>query len=48
VEVQLEIALRLHFLKIVDYKQTQIAVEEIGRMLNGLITSLEPASDDEL
>jgi four helix bundle protein len=43
--VQLEIAQRLHFLKMTDYKHTQIAVEEIGRMLNGLITSLQP--DDE-
>jgi four helix bundle protein len=47
VEVQLEIAQRLRFLKIADYKQTQIAVEEIGRMLNGLIVSLEPDNDYE-
>src|SRR5687768_2617054 len=47
VEVQLEISQRLQFLKIADYKQTQVAVEEIGRMLNGLIISLEPVSDDE-
>jgi four helix bundle protein len=47
VEVQLEISQRLQFLKIADYKQTQVAVEEIGRMLNGLISSLEPVSDDE-
>jgi len=48
VEVQLEIALRLKFLKVADYSQTQIAVEEIGRMLNGLIISLDPVNDDEL
>ena len=48
VEVQLEIAQRLHFLKPADYKETQVAVEEIGRMLNGLIVSLQPVSDSEL
>lgn len=48
VEVQLEIAQRLRFLKMADYRQTQIAVEEIGRMLNGLIVSLEPDHDYEL
>ena len=47
VEVQLEIAQRLRFPRIGDYKQTQIAVEEIGRMLNGLIVSLEPIGDEE-
>jgi four helix bundle protein len=48
VEVQLEIAQRLRFLKMADYKHTQIAVEEIGRMLNGLIVSLQPDYDYEL
>lgn len=48
VEVQLEIAQRLRLLKMADYKQTQIAVEEIGRMLNGLIVSLQPDGDAEL
>ena len=48
VEVQLEIAKRLRFLKVADYNHTQIAVEEIGRMLNGLIVSLEPENDHEL
>ena len=47
VEVQLEIAQRLRFLKMADYKQIQIAVEEIGRMLNGLIVSLQPDDDSE-
>ena len=46
-EVQLEIAQRLRFLKMADYKQTQSTVEEIGRMLNGLIVSLEPDNDYE-
>jgi four helix bundle protein len=48
VDVQLEIARRLRFLKIADYNRTQVAVEEIGRMLNGLIVSLEPENDYEL
>ena len=48
VEVQLEIAQRLRFLKIADYSRTQVTVEEIGRMLNGLIVSLQPDNDYEL
>ena len=41
VEVQLEIAARLRFISAPDYKETRADVEEIGRMLNGLITALE-------
>ena len=48
VDVQLEIARRLRFLKIADYNRTQVAVDEIGRMLNGLIVSLQPENDYEL
>jgi len=48
VEVQLEIAQRLRFLNIADYHHTQIAVEEISWMLNGLIVSLQPDNDYEL
>jgi len=48
VDVQLENARRLRFLKVADYDRTQIAVEEIGRMLNGLIVSLQPENDYEL
>ena len=33
---------RLRFIRMADYKQTQTAVAEIGRMLNGLIISLQP------
>ena len=40
-EVQLEIAARLQFVSASDYTEAQTEVEEIGRMLNGLITSLE-------
>ena len=47
VDVQLEIAQRLRYLKVADYRHTQRAVEEIGRMLNGLIISLEPNAEDE-
>jgi len=46
VEVQLEIAYRLKFLPALEYKRTQAAVEEIGRMLNGLTMSLQPASEE--
>ena len=45
VEVQLEIAHRLRFLPAAEYKRIQTAVEEIGRMLNGLIMSLQPETD---
>ena len=47
VEVQLEIAYRLNFLPEQEYKRTQTAVEEIGRMLNGLIMSLQPAGEEQ-
>ena len=39
---------RLRFLKIADYNQPHVAVDEIGRMLNGLIVSLQPENDYEL
>lgn len=42
VEVQLEIAKRVGFLTPVDYDRIQIIVEEVGRMLNGLIASMQP------
>ena len=42
VEVQLEIARRLRFVSEADYKRIQPAVEEISKMLNGLIASLQP------
>ena len=43
VDVQLEIALRTGFLGPGDYRRAQDLVEEVGRMLNGLISSLQPA-----
>ena len=42
VEVQLEIARRIGFLKEDDYWRLQRLVEQVGRMLNGLITSMAP------
>lgn len=42
VEVQLEIALRLGFLAAQDYQHLANRTAEIGRMLNGLIESMQP------
>ena len=42
VDVQLEIAKRVGFLKPSDYRRLASLIDEIGRMLNGLIASLEP------
>ena len=42
VEVQLEIAMRLEFVSRQEYQRLQPIIEEIGRMLNGLIRSLQP------
>jgi four helix bundle protein len=42
VDVQTEIALRLEFLQEIEHSRLQTRVDRIGRMLNGLITSLQP------
>jgi four helix bundle protein len=42
VEVQLEIALRVGFLSNLQYEPLQHRVVEVGRMLNGLISSMQP------
>jgi four helix bundle protein len=47
VEVQLELAHRLRFLSLPDYTGLQRDVEEIGRMLNGLLASIRSDDDDE-
>src|SRR5688572_6687235 len=47
VEVQLEIAKRVGFLAASDYRRLISQIDEIGRMLNGLISSLQPAEEDE-
>ena len=44
VEVQLEIAKRVGLLAPRDYERIQEIVEEVGRMLNGLIRSMRPGS----
>ena len=44
VEVQLEIARRVGFLPVSDYRRLAARVEEVGRMLNGLIASLDLGS----
>ena len=48
VDVQLEIAQRLGYLKDADYERLQAAVAEIGRMLTGLIASMQPRELEEL
>ena len=45
IEVQLEIAKRVGFLSEKEYLRLQVQVEEVGRMLNGLITSMQDQSD---
>lgn len=47
VEVQLEIARRLAFLGEDDHRRLQESVSEVGKMLNGLITSMQPVEGDE-
>jgi four helix bundle protein len=47
VELQLEIAKRIGFLSPHDYGRLQTLVEEVGRMLNGLITAVQPPDDSE-
>jgi four helix bundle protein len=43
VETQIELGLRLKFIPPDRYRTLHRSVEEIGRMLNGLIESLEKA-----
>ena len=42
VEVQVEIGYRLGYMKKDDFQRLSNCVEEVGRMLNGLIESLQP------
>jgi four helix bundle protein len=46
VDVQLEIARRLAYINDVDHQQVAARIDRIGRMLNGLIESLQPLDDD--
>ena len=45
VEVQLEIAKRLGYVSGADHQRILERVTRVGRMLNGLITSLQPEDD---
>jgi four helix bundle protein len=46
VEVQLEIAARLMYLPPEPYARANARVEEVGKMLNGLINSLQPDEEE--
>ena len=46
VDVQLEIARRLGYVSDVDHQKVATRVAEVGRMLNGLIASLQPSDND--
>jgi four helix bundle protein len=46
VDVQLEVARRLTYLSIADYKAVIERVDRVGRLLNGLIRSLQPTEAD--
>jgi four helix bundle protein len=46
VDVQIEVALRLGFCTKVDRAKLQDRIDRIGRMLNGLIESLQPEERD--
>jgi len=46
VDVQLEIARRLGYISAADYGNVAERINRVGRMLNGLITSLQPHDAD--
>src|SRR5215510_6652737 len=46
VDVQLEIARRLAYVGDIDHKKIEDRVARVGRMLNGLIESLQPLGDE--
>lgn len=46
VDVQLELAQRLEFCGMREYRRIAEHVDEIGRMLNGLIESLQPFEEN--
>ncbi|HVZ20872.1 MAG TPA: four helix bundle protein [Vicinamibacterales bacterium] len=47
IDVQLELAHRLGFCGVREYQRIAEHVDEIGRMLNGLIESLQPVEQDD-
>ena len=46
VDVQLEVAVRLAYCTRVDRERVQQRIDRVGRMLNGLIESLQPKDSD--
>ena len=46
VDVQLELARRLTYVSPADYEEVARRVESVGKMLNGLIDSLQPTGED--
>jgi four helix bundle protein len=46
VDVQVEIAARLGFCSKEDGARVRLRIDRVGRMLNGLITSLQPTDED--
>jgi len=47
VDTQLEIAVRLGFFDRVTHRRLASRTDEVGKMLNGLITSLQPEDDEQ-
>ena len=47
VDVQIELAVRLGYLQTGESSKIQDRVARVGRMLNGLISSIQPVDDDE-
>jgi four helix bundle protein len=45
VDVQIELAKRLGFCPAKDHSRLQDRIDRVGRMLNGLITALQPLED---
>lgn len=45
-DVQVELAQRLSYVSAADHKEMVERIDRVGRMLNGLIASLQPATDD--
>ena len=46
VDVQLEVAVRLAYCAVADRNRIQQRIDRVGRMLNGLIDSLQPQDSD--
>jgi len=46
VDVQLELARRLTYISAADYEKVAGRVDDVGKMLNGLIESLQPADEN--